>query len=69
MKPDARTKRLLQEIFGGSGDLPDLSPSQKQELAEGCDRCGVQIANGDGRHVGDYRVCEDCEQKLEKKND
>ena len=28
MKPNPRTKRLLKEIFGGTEDPPDLSPSK-----------------------------------------
>ena len=26
----------------------------------GCDRCGIEVVDGDGHYLGDDRVCEAC---------
>ena len=44
----------------------EKKPGDLQDIAEGCDTCGAHVENGDGRHVGDDRLCMDCAEGVSK---
>jgi translation initiation factor 2 beta subunit (eIF-2beta)/eIF-5 len=37
--------------------------STTNETYLACDRCGSHVADGDGRYIGEYRVCSDCDER------
>jgi len=52
-------------VFDTVMELEDWQASKdmafaNQEVAEQCDKCGKHVENGDGFHVGDDRLCADC---------